>query len=131
MKRTVLIGVSALAFSVSATASPAFGQATNEQMEMAYNSARNQLGVLKYCQNQGHIDGEAAAVQTKLIALIPAPANTDKGDEAEKTGERGTIAAMGVNQDLAASAKAQNVTEKQFCDVVANAIKQVATQLPK
>ncbi|MGI2033380.1 pore-forming ESAT-6 family protein [Rhizobium panacihumi] len=126
MKKIVLTGLVALGL-----AAPAFAQATNEQVEMAYNSARNQLGVLKYCQNEGHIDGEAATVQTKLIALIPAPADTAKGDEAEKAGEAGTVAAMGVNQEIAASAKAQNITEKQFCDTVSNAIKQVASQLPK
>jgi hypothetical protein len=126
MKTFVLTGIVTLGL-----VAPAFAQASNEQMEMAYNSARNQLGVLKYCQNEGHIDGQAATVQEKLIALIPAPSDTSKGDEAEKTGEKGTIAAMGVNQELSASAKAQNVTEKQFCDVVANAVKQVADQLPK
>ncbi|MGF9564424.1 pore-forming ESAT-6 family protein [Neorhizobium sp. JUb45] len=126
MKKIVLTGLVALGF-----VAPAFAQATNEQMEMAYNSARNQLGVLKYCQNEGHIDGAAVTVQGKLIALIPAPSDTTKGDEAEKIGEKGTIAAMGVNQELAASANAQNVTEKQFCDVVANAVKQVGDQLPK
>lgn len=130
MKKTVLTGLVALGLSAGLVA-PAFAQASNEQMEMAYNSARNQLGVLKYCQNEGHIDDAAITVQTKLIALIPAPADKAKGDEAEKTGEKGTIAAMGVNQELAASAKAQNVTEKQFCDVVANAVKQVGDQLPK
>ncbi|NLS01348.1 pore-forming ESAT-6 family protein [Rhizobium sp. P38BS-XIX] len=126
MRKIILTGIAVLGF-----AAPAFAQATSDQMEMAYNSARNQLGILKYCQNAGHIDGSAVEVQQKLSALIPAPTDTSKGDAAEKEGESGKISAMGVNQDLAASAKAQNVSEKQFCEVIANAVKQAGAQLPK
>lgn len=126
MRKIILTGILAFGF-----AAPAFAQATSDQMEMAYNSARNQLGILKYCQSAGHIDGAAVDVQGKLIALIPAPSDKAKGDAAEQEGVQGKISAMGVNQDLAASAKAQNVTEKQFCEVIANAVNQAGAQLPK
>jgi len=126
MRKIILTGIVAFGFAV-----PSYAQVSNDQMELAYNSARNQLGVLKYCQNAGHIDGAAVETQTKMIALLPAPSDTAKGDEAEQEGEKGKISAMGVNQDLAAVTKAQNVTEQQFCETIANAVKQAGAQLPK
>jgi len=126
MRKIILTGIAALGF-----AAPAYAQITSDQMEMAYNSARNQLGILKYCQSAGHIDGAALEVQAKMISLIPPPSDKAKGDAAEQEGEKGTISAMGINQDLAASAKAQNVTEKQFCETIANAVVQAGAQLPK
>ncbi|NTF46517.1 pore-forming ESAT-6 family protein [Rhizobium rhizogenes] len=126
MRKTILTSIAALAF-----AAPAFAQATTDQMEMAYNSARNQLGILKYCQTAGHIDGAAVDVQQKMLTLIPPPSDKTKGDAAEQEGQKGTISAMGITQNLAASAKAQNVTEKQFCETIANAVVQAGAQLPK
>lgn len=126
MRKIILTSIAVFGF-----AAPAFAQVSSDQMEMAYNSARNQLGILKYCQNAGNIDGSAVAVQEKMLTLIPPPSDTAKGDAAEQEGVKGKISAMGINQDLAASAKAQNVTEKQFCDVIANAVNQAGAQLPK
>ncbi|MFS8045964.1 pore-forming ESAT-6 family protein [Rhizobium sp. BR 314] len=126
MRKIILTGIATLGF-----AAPVFAQATSDQMEMAYNSARNQLGILKYCQTNGHIDGSAIAIQTKMVALIPAPSDTAKGDAAEAEGAKGKISAMGISQDLPTSAKAQNVTEKQFCETIANAVNQAGAQLPK
>jgi hypothetical protein len=126
MRKVILASIAVFGFAV-----PAYAQVSSDQMEMAYNSARNQLGILKYCQSAGHIDGAAAAVQTKLIALIPPPSDTAKGDAAEQEGAKGTISAMGITQDLAASAKAQNATEKQFCETIGNAVVQAGAQLPK
>ena len=37
-----------------------------------YEAARNQLGILKYCQAQGFTGDEAVAVQTRLVGMIPA-----------------------------------------------------------
>lgn len=126
MRKIILTGFVAFGFAV-----PSYAQVSSDQMELAYNSARNQLGVLKYCQNAGHIDGAAVETQTKMLALISAPSDKAKGDAAEQEGEKGKISAMGVNQDLAAITKAQNVTEKQFCETIANALKQASAQLPK
>ncbi|ASV87885.1 hypothetical protein CES85_3730 (plasmid) [Ochrobactrum quorumnocens] len=106
-------------------------QPTPEQMEMAYNAARNQLGVLKYCQDKGHIDGSASEIQVKLLALVPAPADVSKGDAAEDVGKQGKVAVMGMEQDIAAAAKAQGVEEAKLCEMMANALKQAAANLPK
>ena len=76
-----LVRVSLAGLFLGANLATAFAQATPEQMEMAYNAARNQLGVLQYCQEKGYTDGGAIEIQTKMIALIPAPADTFKAEE--------------------------------------------------
>ncbi len=43
-----LVRVSLTGLFLGANFTMAFAQATPEQMEMAYNAARNQLGVLQY-----------------------------------------------------------------------------------
>ncbi|MFK4823118.1 pore-forming ESAT-6 family protein [Ochrobactrum quorumnocens] len=117
---------------MGAALTPALAQQpTPEQMEMAYNAARNQLGVLKYCQDKGHIDGSASEIQVKLLALVPAPADVSKGDAAEDVGKQGKVAVMGMEQDIAAAAKAQGVEEAKLCEMMANALKQAAANLPK
>jgi hypothetical protein len=91
-----LVRVSLAGLFLGANLATAFAQATPEQMEMAYNAARNQLGVLQYCQEKGYTDGGAIEIQTKMIALIPAPADTSKADAAEATGKQGKVSAMGM-----------------------------------
>lgn len=122
-----------LAAAIAATMlTPAFAQQpTPEQMEMAYNSARNQLGVLAYCQEKGFIDGTASEIQTKLIALVPTPADVSKGDAAEAVGKQGKVSAMGMEQDLPTAAKAQGIEEAKLCEMMADALKQAAANLPK
>ena len=61
----------------AATDAPA--AAAQPDMGAAYESARNQLGVLIYCQDKGHIDGKAVETQTKLLTMIPA-GDVAKGD---------------------------------------------------
>ena len=117
---------------VGTTLTSAFAQQpTPEQMEMAYNAARNQLGVLAYCQEKGFIDGSASEIQTKLMTLVPTPADASKGDAAEAAGKQGKVSAMGMEQDLATSAKAQGIEEAKLCDMMANALKQAAANMPK
>ena len=106
-------------------------QPTPEQMEMAYNAARNQLGVLAYCQEKGFIDGSASEIQTKMMTLIPAPADASKGDAAEAIGREGKISAMGMEQELQTAAKAQGIEEAKLCETMASALKQAAANMPK
>ena len=98
-------------------------------MAAAYESARNQLGVLTYCQEQGHIDGKAVEVQTKLLGMIPA-GDAAKGDAAEELGKKGTVSAMGVERSLADAAKEQNTDEAALCKQMDTLIQQMAAQLP-
>lgn len=95
----------------------------------AYEAARNQLGVLKFCQEQGHIGEEAAAIQEKLIAMIP-PGDAAKGDEAEAKGKEGKVSAMGQEMTLEDGASAQNTTVEALCKQMDTMIQQLGTQLP-
>jgi len=106
-------------------------QPSPEQMEAAYNSARNQLGILRYCEQNGHIDGEAAEIQTKMLGMVPAPADASAGDAAEEAGKQGKVSAMGAEQDFSASAAAQGVDEAQLCGALANAVKQAGANMPQ
>ncbi|GLK63419.1 pore-forming ESAT-6 family protein [Paracoccus kondratievae] len=131
--------VSALALGLSAgialaqEAAPAAPEAPaaipGQDAGAAYESARNQLGVLSYCQEKGYIDGKAVEVQTKLLAMIPA-GDTAKGDAAEAKGKEGTVSAMGVERSLLDAAKEQNTTEEALCKQMDGLLQQLASQVP-
>lgn len=130
MRYLASITMAGFLMSITATAAVA-QQPTADQVQMAYNAARNQLGVLKYCQDKGYGDADAVALQTKMIGLLPPPADTSKGDAAEAQGKQGKVSAMGMEQDIATAAKAQNSTEEQLCQRLVGAIKQAGAALPK
>ncbi len=115
-----LITVSATAFLASAT--PSFAQMQPDALKAAYQAARNQLGILAYCADRGHIDGTAAAMQRKLVALIPAPADKSSGDAAEAAGRKGMVSVMGVDQDLT---KAQGNPLAVYCKQIAELVKEM------
>ncbi|MFD1882455.1 pore-forming ESAT-6 family protein [Paracoccus pacificus] len=114
-----------LAAAVAQTAAPAMPDPA-----AAYVSARNQLGVLTYCQEQGHIGAEPVEIQTKLLAMLP-PGDTAAGDEAEAKGKAGTVSGMGVETTLADGAAAQKTTEADLCKQMGDMITQLGAQLPK
>ena len=80
----------------------------------AYESARNQLGVLIYCQDKGHIGPTAVETQTKLLTMIPA-GDTAKGDAAEAKGKQGTVSAMGVARPASARAQSARSASASTC----------------
>lgn len=96
---------------------------------MAYESARNQLGVLKYCQAEGHIDGKAVEIQEKLMTMIPA-GDTAKGDAAEEKGAAGTVSAMGNEMTLSDAATQQGSSIEALCKQMDAMIQQLGAQLP-
>lgn len=110
---------------------PSFAQSQADQLKIAYQAARNQLGILGYCVDKGYTDGAAVDVQKKLIALIPAPADVSGGDAAEAAGRKGTISAMGMEQDIEAIAKAQNSTSAAYCKQIGDLVKQMGAKLPQ
>lgn len=110
---------------------PSFAQSQADQLKVAYQAARNQLGILGYCADKGYTDAAAVDVQKKLIALIPAPADVSGGDAAEAAGRKGTISAMGMEQDIEAIAKAQNSTSAAYCKQIGDLVKQMGAKLPQ
>ncbi|MGO4404904.1 pore-forming ESAT-6 family protein [Bosea sp. RAF48] len=123
--------IAASAVAVLSSAAPSFAQTQADQLKVAYQAARNQLGILGYCAERGHIDGAAVEVQKKLIALIPAPADASGGDAAEAARRKGTISAMGMEQNIEVIAKAQNGTPAAYCKQIGDLVKQVGAKLPQ
>ena len=123
-----LIVASTIAFLGSVA--PSFAQTQADQLKVAYQAARNQLGILGYCADKGHIDASASDVQKKLIGFIPAPADVSGGDAAEAAGRKGKISAMGMEQDIETIAKAQNGTSAAFCKQIGDLVKQMGAKLP-
>lgn len=110
-------------------ATPTDSAAAPQDSGATYESARNQLGVLIYCQEKGFIDAAAVETQNRLLAMIP-PGDTAKGDAAEAKGKAGTVSAMGVERSLADAAKEQNSSEEALCKQMDALLKQLASQVP-
>ena len=124
-----LMAVSAVVFLGSVATS--FAQTQADQLKVAYQAARNQLGILGYCADKGYTDAAAADVQKKLIAMIPAPSDLSGGDAAEAAGRKGTISAMGMEQDIEVIAKAQNGSPAAYCKQIGDLVKQIGAKLPQ
>lgn len=99
---------------------------TAQQM---HDAARNQLGVLKYCQGKGFATAEAVDAQTRMIGMLP-EADASLGDAAEEKGKAGNISAAGVELTLAEGAKRQNSTEEALCQQMDQMMKQLAAAMP-
>ncbi len=113
------------------SAAPSFAQSQADQLKVAYQAARNQLGILGYCVDKGYTDGAAVEAQKKMIALVPAPADLSGGDAAEATGRKGKISAMGMEQDIEAIAKMQNGSPAAYCKQIGDLVKQMGAKLPQ
>ena len=94
-----------------------------------YEAARNQLGILKYCQTQGFAGTEAVTAQEQLVGMLPA-GNAEAGAAAEEKGSQGTVSIGGTEVALADAASRQGTTVEAQCQQIEAAVKQVASQLP-
>lgn len=106
-------------------------QVSPDQMKTVYEAGRNQLGLMGYCNEKGHVGSDVVDIQKRLMGMMPAPADMSVGDAAEAHGRKGVFAAMGMQQDIEAVAKAQNSTPASYCKQIGDAIKQVGAALPK
>lgn len=109
----------------------ALAQTQADQLAVAYQSGRNQLGILAYCNEKGHVGADVVEIQKKMLGLIPAPADKSGGDAAEAQGKKGTIAMMGITQDIETIAKAQNASAATYCKQIGDVVKQAGAALPK
>lgn len=113
-----------------ALAAGAVSAQTAPNPDMAVSAARNQLGVLEYCQAQGHIDDKAVEIQGKMIRMLPAATDEAAAEAAYEKGKEGAVSAMGVEQTLAEAAAAQGVEEAALCTQLAQLVEQAGAQLP-
>jgi len=109
---------------------PAFAQGEITP-DVAIAAARNQLGILEYCQTNGHIDDAAIATQTRILEMMPPVTDEAMVEAAYEKGTAGTVSAMGMEQTLAAAATAQNSDEATLCMQMATMLEQAAAQLPE
>lgn len=117
--------------SILSASSGALAQTQADQLAVAYQSGRNQLGILSYCSEKGHVGADVVEIQKKMLGLIPAPADKSGGDAAEAQGKKGTIAMMGITQDIETIAKAQNASAATYCKQIGDVVKQAGAALPK
>lgn len=131
-----------LALGVTFAAGAAFAQDSGEAQEApapaagamdtaaVYEAARNQLGILKYCQEQGFSGADAVASQEKMVGMLP-EGDTAMGDAAEQKGIEGTVSGGGAEIALEEAANQQNTTVEAQCQQIEAAVNQVAEQLPE
>jgi hypothetical protein len=94
-----------------------------------YLAARNQLGILKYCNTEGFSGEEAVESQTKLIGMLP-DADEEAGAAAEQKGAEGTVSIGEAEMTLADAAASQNSNVEQTCKQIEAAVNQVAPTMP-
>ncbi|WP_313135934.1 pore-forming ESAT-6 family protein [Paracoccus jeotgali] len=100
-------------------------------LDDAVAAARNQLGVVEYCQTHGHIGPEAAASQTRMISMLPAPGDAAAADAAYAKGREGVVSALGVEQSLVEAAQLQNTDVATLCQQLEAMVIEAASALPK
>ncbi|WP_421405431.1 hypothetical protein [Agrobacterium fabrum] len=61
----------------------------NDDPEILYNSARNQLGLIMYCVGRGHTSAEAVGKYHRILATLPKPSDTANADKFEYEGSLG------------------------------------------
>ncbi|CAM3338887.1 pore-forming ESAT-6 family protein [Paracoccus nototheniae] len=97
--------------------------------ETTYQAARNQLGILQYCQEQGFSGAEAIEAQSQLIAMLPAGDET-AGAAAEEKGAEGMVAVGGNELSLADAVAGQGATVESTCQQIEAAVNEIAPTLP-
>ena len=94
-----------------------------------YEAARNQLGILKYCQEQGFSGPEAVEAQGRLVALLP-EGDAATGDAAEAKGAEGTVSIGGPEVTLSEAVEARGSTVEATCQQIEAAVNEIAPTLP-
>ncbi len=99
----------------------------NDGRSGAYETARNKLGLLRYCSDKGLLGAITAerAIEEVEAALrqftVPDGAARKRGYEAQKDGEAGLWEANGKKQDLASAATVLRTTPDGLCRELAEA----------
>ena len=109
---------------------PAAATPTAQDAAANYEAARNQLGILQYCQEEGHTGPEAVETQARLVGMLPA-GDEAAGTTAEEKGAEGTVAIAGQEMTLADAAEGQGSTEADTCKQIEAAVNDIADSLPQ
>lgn len=96
---------------------------------LAYEAARNQLGILRYCQEQGFTGAEAVEAQGKLVGLLQG-GDEAVGSAAEEKGAQGTVSVGGTEVSLADAVEERGSTVEATCQQIEAAVNEIAPTLP-
>ena len=124
-----LMPVAALAQSPTAPGGQ-MPQGQQEMMKTMHLAARNQLGIIEYCQSQGSVGADVVALQKRMLGMLP-PAQVDGLDAAEDAGKKGMVQFAGNSVDIKDAAKAQNTTPDAMCKQIGSMLQAQASNLPK
>lgn len=108
---------------------PAAPQPSAMDDASTYEAARNQLGILTFCQDQGFTSAEATKNQQRLVALLP-QGDDEAGATAEQKGAGGMVSIAGTEISLEAAAANQSSDVEAQCKRIEAAVNDVAAQLP-
>lgn len=108
---------------------PTAAQDEQAMLRMMHRGARNQLGVLQYCQSNGSIGADVVVLQRQMLAMLP-PIQVDGLDQAEAAGKRGVVQFGGQEMAIPDAAKARNTTPDALCKQIGAALQAQAAQMP-
>lgn len=111
--------------------SPAASHQSEEIVRSMHLAARNQLGILQYCQAQGAVGEDVVALQRQALGALPPTAQVGGLEEAEAAGKRGMIAFDGSEVPFAVAAGARGLRVRTNCKYIALTVQAQAGQPPK
>jgi hypothetical protein len=85
--------------------------------QVLHQGARNELGLLIYCQGLGLADQAAVAAQTRRIDSLPPTLRANVGEQEEADGRLGYLAFDGRQALFTASTSAQGISVATACAV--------------
>ena len=124
-----LLPAAVVAQDAAAPAQDAPAQAAPADPGTTYEAARNQLGILQYCQEQGFTGAEAVEAQGKLVGLLQG-GDEAVGSAAEEKGAQGTVSVGGTEVSLADAVEERGSTVEATCQQIEAAVNEIAPPLP-
>lgn len=124
-----LLPAAVVAQDAAAPAQDAPAQAAPADPGTTYEAARNQLGILQYCQEQGFTGAEAVEAQGKLVGLLQG-GDEAVGSAAQEKGAQGTVSVGGTEVSLADAVEERGSTVEATCQQIEAAVNEIAPTLP-
>lgn len=124
-----LLPAAVVAQDAAAPAQDAPAQTAPADPGTTYEAARNQLGILQYCQEQGFTGAEAVEAQGKLVGLLQG-GDEAVGSAAEQKGAQGTVSVGGTEVSLAEAVEERGSTVEATCQQIEAAVNEIAPTLP-
>ena len=133
MRQTWMLVVAIVSAAVPVFAQPPIQgvvlHGSNEGMRSLQMAERNQLGLLRYCQERGLVGAAVVATQERLIALLPS--DPGLGGTEEAAGRSGMIAFATPQASFVDDAKAKGVSVRYSCEQAALRVAEQADRLPR